>query len=323
MQPSTKQFKVSIVSKTLWTVIAMLCVSELLLRIPIIEKRAPLPALYYDTGVVEKIRQIEARNDIKIWLLGSSVVRTNVNAGRLSSELKAGVANLGLSALSPDAVLFYTKNLYSPYFKTDDLVIQFVRVKDITTSDSFIKNPDYNSRLERFWKQPSWVGRCENFASQYSALYRQYGSLSRAHSEVRIPSNKSHFPTDAFGFGPGVDGLEKPVKQLEKYPPGPLKADPEVISSLKKTQREVEQRGARYVLCAMPDPKEKYASESGLAQLQQKLGLIGTQLGVQVINIGSVAPESDDFSDENHMNKKGAERFTTQLQNAIQSYLQQ
>ena len=342
------QFRPRILSVSFAAIALMLASIELVLRIPAVADRLPLPTHYNEPDVAMRVRTLEAlkahehMDHIDVLFVGSSIVRCNIRPNlfdqAFSREAHASVVsfNAGLSGLWPAGVDLYTEHLWLPHAKPR-IVLQGIRYGEVAAPPTTRRYETIvTGAVESAWSTGGLSGGLKAAAFDHLRLLQYRGiwidwlkQYVNGRGIAPVPDELRVF-TDERGWTPRLPTLdvvrarnllaaERPYTALPEQSPRT-----DALEAIRQTSRAVRRSGAVYALVNVPEHSFRWSGLGGplryhdyLAALRQ----LSDEEGFALIDVTAGATDQfsrdADYSDYHHMSPEGAGRFTLMLATAI------
>jgi hypothetical protein len=296
-----------------------LLVLEIGLRQGVLKRVLPWPSPFYNEEVVRRTELLGRFGGPDVVFIGSSITRSNVNSGLVSSLTGRRCFGLGLSALSPGANLLMWKNHWSKLVDSRALVVHIMRPSDF--DDFYEPRSDSNllkGRHERGWIDPGNRSILDQEWFPRLKLSDYYGSVSKALTSNRRPIMATPFKTDEFGFGAYAEVLSSSREKALMSSNAPIQSFEKSLASGNIEDIVADFKsilGNRYVIAICPEYVLKWRAPEDSVVFEQQLRDFGVKAGVRVVvpETGAMFRDRSHFSDFTHYAEKGADVYSRAL----------
>jgi len=334
----TKQFNISIIYKSIITILSVLLITDLLLRVNPVRDNLPQAYPYYNPAVELRLRALNRllkdQGQPQMLFIGSSVVRTNFSPLLFDSVYQQITShkiisfNGGLSDLDPDPVSFYLKNFWLSNCQPD-IILQAVRFEELQSDFTAENYPIFQTGIyEPLWLKNNFISKIKMYLLNHVKLFYYSGALTEFLRYPRFPVNRPLLHSiDSRGHS------EMKIGMVEAKRKGLLQSDFAYLkdiseqslninmNALKKSYILCQERGIKYVMVNIPEHGDRFlADPDGLERYKNYILLLqnlADELNIEFIDLTNNDPKSyqndEIFSDYYHMNPAGTTKFTNDL----------
>jgi hypothetical protein len=342
------QFRPRILSATFASIVAMLAATELVLRVPAVQRQLPIRTHFHEPGVVVRLETMEALkrqfHRIDVLFVGSSIIRCNVRpllfdallADRGHGEVVS--FNAGMSGLWPAAVRLYLEQLWLPKAHPR-LVVQGIRFGELFPSPSARKyDAIVGGPVESAWQYPGVLPgiRARAFERvhllQYRGIWPLWLQRYRDGRNDAPDDDEVRVFTDPRGWTPRLPTLDIVLARhyLNGEKPNPALTDSAEwktsVEEIRRSCRAARRAGAEYVLVNVPEHAFRWSGPDGRERYQVYLGVLKNLAEADrfpFVDVTDGDPArfalAAEFSDYHHMSPEGAAHFTRLLAGAFDS----
>ncbi len=320
----------------LMATLAIVVLGEVLLRVPGVADRLPLPVPYYTDNVEPRRRALDTvvhhEGPVGLLFVGSSVVRSNIRPLVFDTAFAASGTqiisfNAGLSGLAPDEVRLYLEHMWLRRAQPR-WVVQGVRLAELASDGRATDFRDIErARIEQAWLGTHRWSRWWAWAIGNTRLLYYRGFLSDALDRPRWPpSSTLGYAIDRRGY---AEAPVRPSLEIKAYEEQDW-AEKQVVAQLEALTRCAETsrvQGARFMVVNMPEHAGRYREHPALyATYLEALRHWASSHGVPLVDVthGDQSAYHDDasFADDHHMSPAGADQFSRSLAVALRPILQ-
>ena len=336
------QFHPKILTLTFATILVLLASTELILRMPAVQRQLPIRTHLHEPGVVVRLQTLNVLKKqfprVDVLFVGSSIVRCNIRPLLFDTVLARGghadvvSFNVGMSGLWPSAVRLYLEELWLREAHPR-LVIQGIRFGELLPSprarkyDAIVEGP-----VESAWQDPGPLGRLKATAFervhllQYRGVWPAWLARYRDGRSAPPEDDELRVFTDPRGWTPRLPTLDVILAKhlLDNEEPNTAVTDArayqEALEEIRRSARAARRAGARYALVNVPEHAFRWSAAGGREGYRRYLAtmenLADTE-GFAFIDVTDGDPTrfsaAAEYSDYHPMSPDGAARFTTLL----------